>query len=192
MSLTRITAPAPAVSLAEAKLHLRVEHDSEDALIETLIAAATGNLDGKDGILGRALMPQTWRMKLSAFPADDIVLPLPPLISVDSIGYTDSDDAAQTFEDFTVDLADGTITPDDAWPTGTDVVVTFTAGYPGEETDSPPGPNGVPAPIKQAILLLVGHWYANREAVTPQAANELPMAVQWLINPYRRPGVFFA
>lgn len=40
--------------------------------------------------------------------------------------------------------------------------------------------------IGQAMLLLIGHWYANREAVIVGAAPaELPMAVQWLIGPFR-------
>ena len=49
--------------------------------------------------------------------------------------------------------------------------------------------SAVPAPIKHAILLMVGHWYANREAVAPGQMHEVPMAVDALIRPYRRVGV---
>lgn len=45
------------------------------------------------------------------------------------------------------------------------------------------------APIKSAILLLVGHYYANREATTMNVTTlnvvEAPMAVRWLLMPYR-------
>ena len=42
-----MTAP---VSLTEAKLFLRVEHEAEDALIETLIAAARARVEGEVGL----------------------------------------------------------------------------------------------------------------------------------------------
>lgn len=37
----------------------------------------------------------------------------------------------------------------------------------------------------QAALLLVGQWYANREA-TGQNLTEMPMAITWLIAPLRK------
>ncbi len=193
MALKLVTAPQGyPISLTEAKAHLRVEVDDENALIESLIAAATGSLDGGSGILGRCLLPQVWRWTTS-FPEGSVLrVPLPPLISVGSIAYVDSAAADQTIdsEDYTVDTDSGEITITGTWPQGTSVKVTFTAGYQGQELDSPAGPNAVPEPIKQAIKLLIGAWYAHREAVTAQSANELPMAVQWLINPYRT--FFFA
>jgi uncharacterized phiE125 gp8 family phage protein len=68
-----VTPPVAApVSLAEAKAHLRVDFDDEDALISGLIDAATQHLDGWSGVLGRALMPQTWEMSLDRFPAGAI------------------------------------------------------------------------------------------------------------------------
>ena len=67
---------------------LRVANGTvEDTHIERLIRAATSmaELD-----TDRALMPQTWRMTLSGFPAGPIVLPRPPLIEVDSVAYVDT------------------------------------------------------------------------------------------------------
>lgn len=37
----------------------------------------------------------------------------------------------------------------------------------------------------QAVLLLVGQWYANREA-TGQNLTEMPLAITWLIAPLRK------
>lgn len=70
----------PVVSLDEAKAHLRVSHDDEDDLIRGLIAAATAYLDGLDGVLGRALSPQTWRAVYREGSATDC-LPIGPVIS---------------------------------------------------------------------------------------------------------------
>ena len=59
-------ATEPILTLEEAKLHLRVDHDDDDDLIEALVAAVTARLDGRDGILGRCLRAQTWELVLSA------------------------------------------------------------------------------------------------------------------------------
>ncbi len=57
MSLKRITAPSvDPIDLATAKLHMRVTHSEEDALIPIYISAAVAYLDGPDGILGRSLV----------------------------------------------------------------------------------------------------------------------------------------
>src|SRR5690606_35307910 len=75
-----ITAPTAAVvTMGEAKRHLRVDHDDDDALIGGMIAGVVEHLDpaGK-GWLGRALQPQTWELRLDAFPCGPITLPYPP------------------------------------------------------------------------------------------------------------------
>ncbi|MCU5775226.1 head-tail connector protein [Winslowiella arboricola] len=44
--------------------------------------------------------------------------------------------------------------------------------------------------IRAAMLLLIGHWYSNREAVViGQATSEVPFAVEALLQPYRIYGV---
>lgn len=68
------------VTLSEAKDHLRVLHDDEDALIASLIETATAYLDGLDGVLGRALGPQTWRAVFLEGSCTDR-LPIGPIVS---------------------------------------------------------------------------------------------------------------
>ena len=61
--MIRVTPPVePVLTLDEAKEHLRVVHSDEDLLIQSLIDAAVSWLDGWDGVLGRCIMPQTWRI----------------------------------------------------------------------------------------------------------------------------------
>jgi uncharacterized phiE125 gp8 family phage protein len=60
------------------------------------------------------------------------------------------------------------------------VTVTYVAGY---------GPAGddVPAAIRHAMLLLIGHWYEHRESVVVGGNPvQVPLAVQALLRPYRR------
>lgn len=76
--------------------------------------------------------------------------------------------------------------PDQVWPGSYHredaVSVTYVAGYGNADA--------VPAPIKAAILLIVGHLYENREASTVGVSAELlPMAVDALLAPYRRVGL---
>lgn len=184
----RTAAPASTpVSLVEAKAHLRVDHSDDDTLITGLIAAATDHLDGWTGILGRAIITQTWRQDFYRF-TPQMRLPLHPVASVTGVTYYDGDNVQQTLStDIYELLTDGagayiTRKADQAWP-GTKnreaaISVTFVAG---EAAAS--------AAIKAAILLAVGHLYENREAVSEGSFGELPMAVSALIAPYRRVGV---
>jgi len=194
MRLERITAPASdPVTLAEAKAHLRVDYTREDDLIGALVQTATRHLEGRHGILGRALVTQTWDYYLDAWPADSvgrkkrrIEIPLPPLRSVTSIVYRDTDGAEQTFSS-SLYIADtrglvgavqlkGTA----QWPAVEDhpeaVRIRFEAGF-GDAAD-------VPEPLRQSIKLLVGHWFLSREAVG-QVGTPVAMAVEALTAPYR-------
>lgn len=205
MNLSRTSAPAKLpVTLAEAKTHLRVDTTEEDDRITGILGAATAHVDGYAGVLGRPLITQTWALKLERFPRyafirsdlragrpidDRIRLPLPPVQSVSSITYVDPDGATQTWAAAKYQLVAKETRPHvvpaygETWPTTRDVpeavTVTFVAGYGDDTTD-------VPEPIRQAILLLAGHWYQHREAVaTGVVVNEVKMAVDALLTPYR-------
>lgn len=124
---------------------------SHDAMITGLMAAADDWLDGKDGILGRALLTQTWNLHLDAFPgggggeylqdrrrSDRIRIPLPPLQSVDSVTYIDTAGTTQTLATSKYRVGKGEpgfIEPSygESWPTtrmvADAVTIRFTAGY---------------------------------------------------------------
>lgn len=162
--LTRITAPTvEPVTLAEVKLHLRVDGVDEDALITALITAAR---EQAESITRRALNTQTWRLTLDRFPAI-IELPRPHLQSVDSVQYVDTDGVLQTLAADAYQVA-GTSEParilpayGQSWPATRSqpeaVSITYTAGFGAAGAD-------VPASIRQWILLYIGALYENREA----------------------------
>lgn len=187
-----ITAPAATpVSLTEAKAHCRVDHDDDDALITALIAAAVGHLDGWTGVLGRALVTQKWREQFGGFGAAlcALRLALAPVANIESVVYVDFD-GQHTLDParyVVVSEALGcALRPASGWnwpPTARRfdaVTVTYVAGTPAAD---------VPAPIKAAILLIVGHLYQHREAVAENTLATLPFAVDALIAPFRRVGI---
>ncbi|MCC0806511.1 phage gp6-like head-tail connector protein [Methylobacterium sp. W2] len=155
-----VTPSDPIVSLAQAKKHLRVEHGDDDDYIADLVAVATGWLDAPDGWLGRALGLQTLEMVVPArLWSRDRQLPFPPLVEIVSV--TASDDGETT-------------------------VVRFKAGHDFAGNGDEKRWLG-PAPIRHAILLMVGHLYGNREAVSTSAAKpeQLPLGVDALLSPFR-------
>lgn len=181
------------VSLAEAKAHLRVDSNDEDTLIQTLIDAATAHFDGWSGTLGRCLINQVWTVGLDGWPASGCVrLPFPGVSAV-TVKYWDASNAEQSVsgEDVSiyadergavVRFSDGFSYPALYDDMANPVQIAATAGYGAGSSD-------VPASIRAAILLVVGHLYQNREAVTTGAAMQLPLGVQALVAPYRRVGL---
>jgi uncharacterized phiE125 gp8 family phage protein len=190
----RTVAPAAdVVSDAEAKSHLNVSFDDDDTFIASLVDAATERVDGHAGILGRALIDQTWRQDLAGF-GDRMGLPLAPAASITSVTYYDTDNAQQTLATSVYQLLTDelgpyvSLKPDQLWPStyvrADAVSITFVAGYGIDGSD-------VPTPIRAAILLMVGDLYANRETIIiGTGAGKIPMSttVDALLSPYRRVG----
>ena len=183
MRLRLINAPStPVVTLAEAKAALRVDDVADDALIESYVAAAITQLDGRDGVLGRALVTQTWELVLPIFPAAQIVLPLPPLQSITAIKYRNAANVEITLDPaeyiIDADSAPAMVFPVTSWPstynTPNAVVIRFVAGY--------GAPALVPDPIKSAIKLRTQALYDN---LKPDEAAGIDRASSALIFPYR-------
>jgi uncharacterized phiE125 gp8 family phage protein len=196
MSLTLVTAPAlEPVSLAEAKVHLRVTVADEDALIDGLIRAAREYVET---FTHRALITQTWDLKLDRFPSDAIRLPHAPLVSVTSVSYLDTAGATQTWSAslYTVDAPSGPkarsgqIVPayGESFPSTRGVVnavtVRFLAGY---GATAAAAVTAVPASLKAAIKILVATWFGpGRQSVQiGTIVTVIPQTVEALCWPYK-------
>lgn len=193
MALSLFTAPSlEPLTTAEAKLHLRVDGSTDDALIDTLIAAARQYVEG---FTHRPLLRQTWDDKRDGFPCsgEPIWLQLPPVSSVTSITYIDPNGVTQTWSSslYDTDLPAGPyaqmarISPayGQYYPQTRDVmnavVIRFVCGY-GTTAAT------VPEAIRAAIKLLIGHWYGQAEAVLVGAiSKEIELGVQALLWPYK-------
>ncbi|PLX39058.1 MAG: hypothetical protein C0606_00490 [Hyphomicrobiales bacterium] len=187
MTAALITPPASEpVSLAEAKAHLRIDASDEDDLIASLIAAARRHVELETR---RVLITQGWRVYFDGWASTaQLALPLAPLVSVDAVTIYDRDGAPFVLDPsaYQVDtvssparlalVAGAAVTQPGQALNGIEIDVT--AGY-GEAAD-------VPAPLRQAILMLVAHWYEHREAASADAgASVAPLAAMALIANYR-------
>jgi len=195
-SLTRQIPPSvEPVTLAEAKAHLRVDASDDDAYILGLITTAR---EWCEEYLDRTLVSTQWVMRLDKFPDDgtmDVELPRPPVVSSGtatavSVTYTAENGGTQSWSSasYRVDRAS---TPGvvrtlygQTWPPHLQddnaVTVTWWGGY---------GPSGssVPAAIRHAILMLVGHWYdGSRSGVlTGSISKEVEFGVKSLLDSQR-------
>lgn len=186
-----VTPPsARPVSLADAKVHLRVDDDAEDALIEGYIDAAVGHLDGYGGILGRALMRQDWRESAAFWPASRAVeLRLAPVAEILSITARAPGGGVATVPGSDYRLltgasrpivlfgVDAVLPPLDGAPDA--MTITYRAGY-GDEAAA------LPSALKSAILMMVGDLWRFRDSIAPGAAVPMSVTVDRLIAPFRR------
>jgi hypothetical protein len=193
MTLQLVSAPAvEPLTVAEARARLNIGSELTDAVLSALISAGRQMIDGVDGLLGRALVTQTWDLVLDHFSGmnrpletgfygssdhggygsryDDIhrmhrhrhgiVIPLPPLQSVTSVNYIDTDGVNQTVDPATYLVQKGTpshivLANGATWPSVNitvpgSVTIRFIAGYGDKGTD-------VPEPIRTAIALQASH-----------------------------------
>lgn len=194
MPLYQVTAPTTEpVTLSEAKLHLRIDAatQDEDALVTALIQAARETVET---YTHRAIPAQTWDEKFDGFPwgpSADLWLSKPPVTSITSVSYLDTQGVTQTWTEGTTGYltdiptgpwarrariypAYGRVYPP-TFPMPVSVTVRFVAGY-----------TAIPEAIKAAMKLLIGHWYQNREsAIVGTTAQELPLAVASLLWPFK-------
>jgi uncharacterized phiE125 gp8 family phage protein len=183
MSLQLVTPPAAEpVTLADAKLHLKIDTSDDDALITRLITAARARAEWHTG---RALNTQSWILWLDCWPSCGVIeIPLPPLQDVSSVTVYAPDDSATVLDAATyqVDAASAparltlksTVLPPTNLRAINSVAIAFTAGY-GDAADD------VPGGFRAAILELVAFLYEHRG----EAPVELPLDVLALLAPFR-------
>lgn len=170
MSEKRITAPeVEPVTLAEAKAQGIIETSAYDVLVSSKLKAAR---EWVEKYTGRALVAQTWRTQFDHFPCGIIRLNHPPLQSVTSITYIDTDGSSQVLSAAAY-IVDTNAEPGRVaeaygytWPATQErigaVTIESVHGYDGTG-DSPIDLSNIPQDIKDAILILFTDLYQNRE-----------------------------
>lgn len=187
MKPIRVTAPAALpVTLAEVKAQARIWHTDDDTVLDGYIAAAVALLDGYGGLLGRAIMAQTWRQPFGGWWGT-FTLPMPDVRDV-AVTYTDADGVTQTVAPTLYEVIEThtgpvvrflsgfgapTFKADMAQP----VSVTFTAGA--------ALPADVDQRIKKAIGMLVMHWDLHGGVTTDARESAVPWGVDAMIGSLR-------
>lgn len=193
MANKRVVAPTSIpLTVDQIKDHINEDATDRDEYIEGLIRAAAGLCES--GTV-RSLMLQTRAETLDAFPDGTspydgmIKLTFPPVVSIDSVVYLDPEGAPQTLApssytlDNASDVAPGwlAIAPGYQWPQTypriNAVTVRYVAGH-ALAAD-------VPEELQQWMKLIIGHWYANREAVNVGNITGKYDYVESLLDGYR-------
>jgi uncharacterized phiE125 gp8 family phage protein len=159
------------LTLAQAKDHLRVDHDADDSAIAGYLESAVDMIERR---AGRTLRGLTGILHLNQFPsgADPIHVPRPPLVSVTSITYTNPSGSSVTLSsglyEVITSAVPGEVIPvnGQSWPTALDrrgsVRVTFAAGNAAD----------VPASLLDAIRLYLDLDYHDNDATKSQRIRD--------------------
>jgi hypothetical protein len=211
-TITRLTQTVKAVTLAEARTHLRMDATDSDGYIETLIDVAHEYVQAR---LGRTLTTATYRMTLDKFPrrtgayrndsspyyamptaywdfalpltAVPIELPYPPAAEVTRVAYTrDTDDAVIEMEPGVDYIADTGALPPAIRPKFSRSWPQDCRLYPGsvvvEWTAGYGDASTVPPQVRHAMLMLLTHYFENRSAIADRAGTPVPEAVDALLS----------
>jgi uncharacterized phiE125 gp8 family phage protein len=175
------------VTLEQAKAHLGVTSTIDDGLISGLVMAAREYAESYTGLIltAREVVETVDRfgawVNLYAWPVREVI----------SVAYLDSAGTEQTLDDVLMHVplarrpvritsAVGAVWPNAAALPGA-VTITVQAGY--------ATPSDVPQSIKQAMLLMVRHWYDNPSAVAAGGSGvgavEVPLGARALLDRHR-------
>ena len=172
------------LALAKQQCRLDVDTTDEDDVLALYIGAATAWVES---YTGRSLLAQTWQASLCGFQSRLWLPRAAPLQTVTFVKYYDTSNVLQTLiaSVYTVaafsEPACVSLTYAQVWPSVYDrpdaVQVEYVTGATGQAL--------VPAPLRQAVQMLVGHFYAHREATVVGTVSPMQMAAEALCAPYR-------
>lgn len=183
-SLSKAAPSLEPVPLDVAKAHLRTTAADDDALIAGYVATARELVEE---MTNRALMAQTWTLKIDRFPVSSSqVLELPGgrVLSVTSIKYLDGDGVEQTWasSNYSVDTAHEPgrvgLAYSASWPSHRDwdlpITVVYSVGYGADPAD-------VPESLRTAVQMIAAELYENREeSVIGVSVADVPVGARRL------------
>lgn len=191
-----VPATVEPITLAMARKQCKVDaegsppaHEDDDLLALFTTAAR----EWCEAYLGMTVAPAVVEIVRDAFPAGTLALESGPVLGVASVEYLDSTGALQTLSPLTytldttkqvavIRLVDGQAWPD-AKVVSNAVAVRYVVGYslPGDSPQDAP----LPASVRVAMLLLIGHLYKNREDTIDANLANIPMGARALLSPIK-------
>lgn len=176
------------ITVADARDYLRIDVDTTDNELLDLIKAAVDYAE-KNTPGGITLLKKTYDYTLPGFPSSsdtEIRIPVPPLTSITSVKYYDTNNTQQTWSSaqysvFTPTEGPGFILPayTYTWPATVDrrdaVVIRYVAGFASIQV--------IPPRMKQAIRYITVHFFEDRDAfVTGTIISEVGLTIKELLN----------
>lgn len=166
-----------------------------DAMIMRMQAQARAYCEDFTGL---SLAQKVYEIALDAFPASEIELPMPPVVSIVQVTVVDADQNIRTL-DPTVYVLDDYQKPawllpavDTPWSTTPPgpfinaVKVQYLSGYLGTEPDSDAIGEALPDGLESGIVVHMAYLYANREAAATASEQEAhERAMESILRPYR-------
>jgi uncharacterized phiE125 gp8 family phage protein len=186
----QLTEPATEpLSYSDVKAYLRLNDDSEQEFVTSLITVARQIVESQ---IWRPLISQTWAMQFdySEIGTNIYNINKAPLLSVTDVKYYDEDNTLQTLaaSQYEVDIYGSParfrlINVPKLKDRMNAMQLNFTCGYTNAAA--------VPSPIKQAMYLIIGHLYENRQdVVTGTQVHQIPDSSKYLLEPYRNNFIF--
>ena len=183
--IVEVAASAAILTTAEAKTHLKVDTDADDTYIDNLVSAATESAQ----IFTNRYFINTTITQYGDTWSDMATLFKSQVNTITHIKYYDSDNSEQTLatsvylSDIIHQPARIALKPNQSFPDLADrisaIECQYIVGYGGVASKVPQG-------IREAVLLIVGNWYENRqEVVVGRIATELPKSAQYLLEQFK-------
>jgi len=176
------------IPLEDLKLHLRLEfgYTDEDEYLMNLQRAAVAEVED---MTNYKIGKQVWKVTYDAWSSDaHMDIPIGPLTSMPSSGITyklstgNSTQFGSTIWNYSTQEHMPRVTLDygESWPSDTlhpNDPISFEVKV---------GTTSLPPRLKQAVMMLVSHWYENREPyIVGQTVMAVQDAVTKLVNNYR-------
>lgn len=164
---------APAVTLADMKDHLRVDHTAEDALIQSICVAAT---EAVERWTQRLLVQRAATLLLPSLPGAKLPVELPggavstlTSVTADGVAITGCTVAGHS---------PAVLLPATDWPAvtgdGYPVSISYAVGF-----------VTVPGDLLAAVKLIAADLYERRGQSTTAALQVVPISAEWLMAPHR-------
>lgn len=193
MLVEQTTVPGTALPVAQFKDHLRLgtgfaDDAVQDGVLESYLRAAMAAIEARTG---KVLIARSFSWTLSAWrDLSAQALPVAPVTSITSLTINDRQGRAEVIapERYYLEpdmhrprlVASGFCLP--AIPVGGTAVIVFEAGFSASF-------DGLPADLRQAMLLLAAHYYEHRNDASSEK-GEMPYGTTALIERYRNVRLF--
>lgn len=153
------------ILLDDVKQFLRIDYDEDDFILQTMVSAAR---EYAETFTRRSIANKTYELTINSY-VDRISLANPPFVNIDTV----IDSNGETIDHKVIEEYERAI-------------IAFNSFYETAKVTYQAGYDVVPNTIKQAMLILISHFYENRETViVGTSVVKMPFSVESLLYPHK-------